>query len=152
MERYPTPKTDELAGVLDRRAEALFIDGILIGVVLGGLGYVAGMVAMGGPLGGYGGALLALQFGAPVGLLVYQTAFEGYYGQTIGKRLRGIVVVRTDGDRCTWTAAAIRNLLRVVDVLPAFYLVGIVTAYLSSSQNRIGDLAADTIVVSAERG
>jgi uncharacterized RDD family membrane protein YckC len=147
MQRYPTPDTDEIAGVLDRRVEALLIDGLLVALVVGLLGYVAGTVAVGGPLGGFGGVLLSLQFGAPVVLLLYQTGLEGYYGQTLGKRARGIVVVREDGSPCTWGAAVLRNGLRLVDMLPAFYLVGVVTAYVSD-QRRLGDLAAQTLVVS----
>ena len=148
MQRYPTPNTDEIAGVLDGRAEALLIDGVLVAVVLGVVGYVAGTVLVGGSLGGLGGLLLSLQFGVPIGLLVYQAAFEGYYGQTVGKRVRGIVVVQEDGSRCTWGAAGIRNFLRIVDALPIFYVIGIVTAYISSDRKRVGDFAAKTVVVS----
>ena len=148
MQRYPTPNTDEIAGVLDRRAEALLIDGVLVAAVLGVVGYVAGTVLVGGSVGGFGGLLLSLQLGVPIGLLGYQTAFEGYYGQTVGKRLRGIVVVREDGSRCTWGAAGIRNVLRIVDALPIFYVIGVVTAYISSDRKRVGDLAARTVVVS----
>jgi uncharacterized RDD family membrane protein YckC len=83
-------------------------------------------------------------------LLLYQTGFEGYYGQTIGKRLRGVVVVRADGSRCTWGAAVVRNLLRVIDVPPVFYAVGIVTAYVSSNHQRLGDFAGKTLVVSTK--
>ncbi len=147
MERYPTPDVDDVAGVLDRRAEALLIDGLLVSVVVGTLGYVAGTALSESALGGLGGLFVALQFGAPLGLLLYQTGLEGYYGQTIGKRLRGVVVVREDGSRCTWGAAVVRNLLRVVDVLPVFYLVGIVSAYVSSNHQRLGDLAGKTLVV-----
>ncbi|WP_254762945.1 RDD family protein [Natrinema marinum] len=150
MQRYPTPNTNEIAGVLDRRAEALIIDGLLVAIAVGMLGYVLGLVAIGGSLGGFGGFLLAVQFGAPVALVVYQAAFEGYYGQAVGKRARGIVVVRKDGSRCTWGAAGLRNLLRTVDILPVFYIVGIVTAYISADQKRLGDLAARTVVVSTD--
>lgn len=150
MDRYPTPDVDDVAGVLDRRAEALIIDGFLVAAVVGTLGYVAGTLLSESALGGLGGLILALQFGTPVGLLLYQTGFEGYYGQTIGKRLRGVVVVRADGSRCTWGAAVVRNLLRVVDALPVFYVVGIVTAYVSSNQRRLGDLAGRTLVVSTK--
>jgi len=150
MDRYPTPDVDDVAGVLDRRAEALIIDGFLVAIVVGILGYAAGTVLSESALGGLGWLILALQFGTPVGLLLYQTGFEGYYGQTVGKRLRGVVVVRADGSRCTWGAAVVRNLLRVVDVLPVFYIVGIVTAYVSSNHQRLGDLAGKTLVVSTK--
>lgn len=147
MKRYPTPDMDDVAGVLDRRAEAVIIDGLLVAIVFGALGYLAGTVLLGGQFGGFGGLVASLQFGAPVGLLVYQAGFEGHYGQTVGKRLRGIVVVKDDGSPMTWGASVLRNLLRLVDALPAFYVVGIVVAYLTGTQQRIGDYAASTTVV-----
>ncbi|UHQ96013.1 RDD family protein [Natrinema halophilum] len=123
MQRYPTPNTNEIAGILDRRAEALLIDGLFVALAVGVLAYAAGVVVIGGPFGGYCVLLLSVQFGAPIVLLLYQTSFEGYYGQTIGKRARGIVV-RKEGSRCTWGAAVLRNLLRIVDALLIFYFVG----------------------------
>lgn len=138
---------NEHAGVLDRRVEALLIDSLLVAVAVTALGYVAGTLLVGGEFGGLGGAYLAVAFGTPVTLVGYQIAFEGYYGQTIGKYARGIVVVKSDGARISWGAALARNLLRFVDVLPAFYLVGIVVAYATDEHQRLGDLAGDTVVV-----
>lgn len=147
MEQHPKPNMDEYAGVLDRRFEAVLIDGLLVAIVVAILGYVGGTLLIGGGLGGLGGTLVALQFGAPLGLIAYQTAFEGYYGQTIGKHLRGIVVVKSDGSQLTVGAAVIRNLLRIVDSLPIFYVVGIVVAFLTDDNQRIGDVASNTVVV-----
>ncbi|MFC7044593.1 RDD family protein [Halobacteriaceae archaeon GCM10025711] len=147
MERYPNPDMDDVAGVLDRRAEAVIIDGLLVAISFGAVGYLAGAVVLGGQFGGFGGLIVALQFGAPVGLLAYQAGFEGHYGQTVGKRLRGIVVVKEDGSPMTWGASVLRNVLRLVDALPAFYVVGVVVAYLTGTQQRIGDYAASTMVV-----
>lgn len=144
MERHPAPDMDQYAGVLDRRLEALFLDGIVVGVAVLALGYVAGLLFADS---GLGGAILASWFGVPVGLFAYQIGMEGYYGQTLGKYLRGIVVVSRDGSEMTWGKAAIRNLLRVVDALPAFYLVGVLAAYLTDDHQRIGDLAGQTVVV-----
>jgi uncharacterized RDD family membrane protein YckC len=138
---------DSRAGVLDRRFEALLIDGLLVSIVAAVLGYAGGLVLVGGSLGALGGTILALQFGAPLGLLAYQTAFEGYYGQTVGKRYRDIVVVKSDGSEITWLAAVGRNLLRIVDALPAFYVVGIVASLVTDDNQRLGDLATDTVVV-----
>ncbi|UPW02251.1 RDD family protein [Halorussus gelatinilyticus] len=147
MEQYPSPDMDKYAGVLDRRFEALLIDGLLVSIGVGVLGFVAGVAFVGGSLGALGGTLVALQFGTPLGLLAYQTAFEGYYGQTVGKHYRDIVVVKSDGSEITWGAAVVRNLLRIVDGLPVFYLVGIVTSVTSDDNQRLGDLAGDTVVV-----
>lgn len=150
MRRYPTPALDDVAGVLDRRAEALIIDGLLVGIVMGFVGYISGMLLWDSSYGGFGGMVVALQLGAPIALLLYQAGFEGYYGQTVGKHLRGIVVVRKDGSRCTWGAAVIRSLLRIVDALPLFYVTGIVSAYATADHQRLGDLAASTVVVYTE--
>jgi uncharacterized RDD family membrane protein YckC len=151
MERYPTPNLGDFAGILDRRLEALLIDGILVALFMAVLGFVAGMVLTGGDsIGGVGGAILAAQFGFPVGLFAYQIGLEGYYGQTVGKSLRGIVVVMEDGSPCTWVASVVRNLLRIVDVLPVLYLVGIVASYVDDENQRIGDMLASTVVVSTQ--
>lgn len=147
MEKYPTPDMDSYAGVLDRRFEALLIDGLLVCIIAAALGYVAGFVLSGSTLGGFGGTLVALQFGAPLGLLAYQTVFEGYYGQTLGKRYRSIVVVKSDGSQISWGAAGVRNVLRIVDALPIFYLIGIVVAFVTNDNQRVGDLVSDTVVV-----
>lgn len=150
MERYPKPNVEKHAGVLDRRVEALLIDGLLVSVIVGVLGYTGGLLAVGGSVGGLGGTIVALQFGVPVVLLGYQTVLEGYYGQTIGKYLRGIVVVNEDGSSITWGAAIARNLLRIVDMLPVFYVVGIVVAFITENKQRLGDVAGSTVVVHTE--
>lgn len=147
MERHPQPDMEKYAGVLDRRLEALLVDGLLVVVVVGVLGYALGAVTVGGALGGFGGAILAMQVGAPFALLGYQTVMEGYYGQTLGKAVRNIVVVQSDGSQMTWGSAIIRNLLRIIDALPVFYILGIVVAYLRDDPQRLGDIAGDTVVV-----
>lgn len=150
MQRYPTPNMNEFAGVLDRRLEALLIDGILIGFTAGILGYLAGILFIGGNYGGPGGAIITLQFGAPILFLSYQTAFEGYYGQTLGKSLRSIVVVNENGSDLSWNDAVTRNLLRLIDALPFFYVVGIIVADATDNNQRIGDLMGNTVVVQTE--
>jgi uncharacterized RDD family membrane protein YckC len=67
-------------------------------------------------------------------------------GQTIGKRLFGLRVMDVHGLRLQLPQIAIRNLLRVVDMLPVFYLVGGLTAVFSRNAQRLGDMAANTIV------
>lgn len=144
MERYPNPDMNEYAGVLDRRLEALILDGLIVGVPVMALGYVLGVVVA-DP--GFGGVMLFTPVLMGVSALAYQVGMESYYGQTLGKAFRGIVVVGNDGSDMTWEKAVIRNLLRVVDGLPAFYLVGIVSAYMTDDHQRIGDLAGETVVV-----
>jgi uncharacterized RDD family membrane protein YckC len=79
--------------------------------------------------------------------LLYYTLLEGYLGQTVGKMLLGIKVVREDtGEVPGIGAAAIRNVLRVVDGLFG-YLVGFIAVLASSKRQRLGDMAAHTLVV-----
>lgn len=147
MERYPAPDMEEYASVLDRRFEAVFLDSLLVGVAVGLLGYLAGTLLLSGPYAGMGAAYVSLVFVSPFALLGYQIGMEGYFGQTIGKYLRGIVVVKADGSQCTWGASVGRNLLRIVDVLPSFYIIGAVVALATDRHQRVGDLVADTVVV-----
>ena len=72
-------------------------------------------------------------------------------GQTIGKRVFKLRVINEDGSPAQFTAVLIRNLLRLVDFLPAFYGVGVLVIVLSPKSQRLGDLAAGTYVVRAPR-
>jgi len=68
-------------------------------------------------------------------------------GQTIGKRLFRLRVVDAEGLRLQFNQIVTRNLLRFVDSLPAFYLIGGVVSLLSPACQRLGDIAANTIVI-----
>jgi uncharacterized RDD family membrane protein YckC len=72
-------------------------------------------------------------------------------GQTIGKRIYKLRVINEDGSPAQFTAVLIRNLLRLVDFLPAFYGLGVLVIVLSPKSQRLGDLAAGTYVVRAPR-
>src|SRR5712691_7896303 len=72
-------------------------------------------------------------------------------GQTSGKRVYKLRVINEDGSPARFTAVLIRNLLRLVDFLPAFYGVGVLVIVLSPKSQRLGDLAAGTYVVRAPR-
>jgi uncharacterized RDD family membrane protein YckC len=72
-------------------------------------------------------------------------------GMTPGKRIQGIRVVHADGTPVQLPASLLRNLLLVVDFMPAFYSAGIVTMMLSGRFRRLGDLAGDTLVVYSEQ-
>ncbi len=81
-------------------------------------------------------------------VLVYYIAFERFWnGQTPGKRLLGIRVVQEAGKPLTFTGSLIRNLLRLVDFIPAYYSVGLLTMLIDKRARRLGDLAASTFVV-----
>ena len=68
-------------------------------------------------------------------------------GQTLGKRLLGLRVVEASGLRLRPSQIIVRNLLRFVDLLPGLYLVGGISCVLSSRRQRLGDIAAGTIVI-----
>jgi uncharacterized RDD family membrane protein YckC len=68
-------------------------------------------------------------------------------GQTLGKRLFRLRVVDAEGMRLQFDQILVRNLLRSVDMLPVFYFVGGLACWVSRRCQRLGDLAANTIVV-----
>ena len=68
-------------------------------------------------------------------------------GQTLGKRVMQLRVMDENGLPLRFSQVVVRNLLRVVDVLPAAYLVGGATALCTRKAQRLGDVAAATIVV-----
>jgi uncharacterized RDD family membrane protein YckC len=85
-------------------------------------------------------------------LFIYPVAFElASGGRTPGKRWSSLRVVCDDGTPITFRASALRNLLRLVDALPGMYLVGAVAIFVSRNNQRLGDLAAGTIVVREPR-
>ncbi len=70
-----------------------------------------------------------------------------WHGQTLGKRVIGLRVMDMRGVRLQPSQIIIRNILRAVDNLPALYLVGGATLLISRHYQRLGDLAANTIVI-----
>jgi uncharacterized RDD family membrane protein YckC len=78
----------------------------------------------------------------------YATLFEAFWnGQTPGKRLMGIRVIKEGGFPASFFDVALRNVVRTVDFLPIFYGLGIVCVFLTKRHQRIGDLVAGTLVV-----
>lgn len=78
----------------------------------------------------------------------YFTLFETFWnGQTPGKKLLKIRVIQQSGRQITFFEAMTRNLLRVVDMLPGFYLIGVIAMLSNRQHQRLGDLAASTLVV-----
>lgn len=78
----------------------------------------------------------------------YFTLFEGFRdGQTPGKKWMGLRVIRDTGHPITVREAGARNLLRIVDLLPPPYLLGILFIAFHPKGKRIGDLVAGTVVV-----
>ena len=79
----------------------------------------------------------------------YFAFFEWIWnGQTPGKRLLKLRVIREDGRPITFWEAVVRNLLRAIDMQPApFYSIGLVSVFLSLSDQRVGDMVAGTVVI-----
>jgi uncharacterized RDD family membrane protein YckC len=86
-------------------------------------------------------------------IFFYDVLFEVLGGgKTPGKRWTGIRVVRSGGRPITLTRSAVRNILRIIDILPGFYLVGMTTIFIAPKNQRIGDLAAGALVVRDRHG
>jgi uncharacterized RDD family membrane protein YckC len=84
--------------------------------------------------------------------LYYYFALEMMTGQTLGKRTMGLKVVRSDGSPADMRAIGIRTVLRVIDGI-GLYLVGLVVMIATKDRRqRLGDLAADTIVTTVDSG
>ena len=80
---------------------------------------------------------------------LYPVLFEVFArGQTPGKKLLKISVINDDLSPVTLGTSMVRNLLRTVDFLPLFYLAGLVTMLSNQRFQRLGDLAAGTLVIS----
>jgi uncharacterized RDD family membrane protein YckC len=81
--------------------------------------------------------------------------FWGYYiffeaawnGRSPGKKWAALRVIRSDGSPVTLTESIIRNLVRLVDFLPLYYALGVLTMFIDGRSRRLGDLAAGTLVV-----
>jgi hypothetical protein len=99
--------------------------------------------------------VLGQDFAQAAGVLGYFVLSTGYgialewrfRGQTLGKRVLGLRVMDAQGLRLEFSQIVIRNLLRAIDLLPVFYLVGGMVAVFTRNSQRLGDLAANTIVV-----
>src|SRR5215204_3554988 len=129
----------------NRRVLAALID--LVVIAAG----AAVLFAAAGVLGG-GDA----QVGAPLVAVVlcwalyYYFALESGDGQTLGKKVTKIRVVRTDGAPATTREIAIRTVLRVID-MQFVYLVGLIAMLVTGERRgRLGDLAARTMIVAAD--
>ncbi len=92
---------------------------------------------------------------AAIAILIWFCIYYGYFalfeavwnGQTPGKRIVHLRVIQESGRPVTPYQAFARNLLRIVDQIPTFYAVGILTALLSRQSKRLGDYVAGTVVV-----
>jgi uncharacterized RDD family membrane protein YckC len=78
----------------------------------------------------------------------YFTLFEAFWnGQTPGKRIAKIRVIQQTGRPIGIFESMARNLIRYIDQLPSFYVVGVIAMFVTKQHQRLGDLAAGTLVV-----
>ena len=148
----PTPEGVELELVLagvGSRLVATIVDFLIKMAVLFALVLVGGAVG-GEEAGGFvAGVVIVASFLVFFG---YDVAFETLAsGRTPGKRAAGLRVVRLGGEPVGFLASAVRNLLRLVDSLPGIYAVGAACILFSRRNQRLGDLAAGTLVVRERR-
>ena len=139
----------ETAGI-GSRAIAMTIDTLIMTLIV----FIAALAI---PAGFYDGQLTLDEQETYIALviilstfinLVYFMLFELLLkGQTPGKKLARIRVVKINGSPATAGSIIMRNLLRVIDQLPIFYLAGIITAFVHPQERRLGDLIAGTMVV-----
>jgi len=140
-----------LAGIGTRGGAAL-IDALVILVLTGTLWYAVARLPLlipgEAPSGFRGWQNAVLIIGQFLILWGYFVACEALWdGQTPGKRLLGLRVVRNGGGGVDLGASAARNLLRFVDFLPFGYFVGMISVVANERNQRLGDLVAGTIVV-----
>jgi uncharacterized RDD family membrane protein YckC len=137
------------------RIVAILLDHLILGIFAAIVALPLGLRAalfslpVRGPAGLMRGAVLA-----PLGALnfilwlLYFTYFEGTSGQTLGKRIMGIKVVKESGEQLTPIDAFIRTILRIIDGF-VLYLVGFMLIMVSEKKQRLGDMAVGSIVVKA---
>lgn len=121
--------------------------GLDLGIRLAALSTLATALALLGE-GGTGVMMVAMflvYWGYPI---VFEVLSDG---QTPGKRVLGLRVVNANGTPVTWLGSIVRNLLRTVDMLPAVYGFGLASMLMDPYGRRLGDHAAGTLVVYAER-
>jgi uncharacterized RDD family membrane protein YckC len=120
----------------------------LVGLVVG----IGGSVAVGALAVAYPKASV---WGAAILVLFFFFLYFGYFalfeiiwnGQTPGKRKAGIRVIKDSGRPLTPAESIGRNLMRIVDWMPALYALGMLSAVLTKENKRLGDLVAGSLVV-----
>jgi uncharacterized RDD family membrane protein YckC len=80
-------------------------------------------------------------------IFAYMILMEAYVGWTVGKRILGMRVVDGSGSKIGLTQSVVRNILRLIDGLPAFNILGIVLIASSPRGQRFGDRIAKTYVI-----
>lgn len=138
-----------LALIVDQAIQILALVAIFYGIVMAGARAVARHAAP--PLSDKLAQSLAIALVVAILFVVlfgYFIVFEALWnGQTPGKKLLGLRVVRDGGYPIDFGASLIRNLIRVGEQLVGYYILAAISALISPENKRLGDLAAGTIVV-----
>jgi uncharacterized RDD family membrane protein YckC len=142
----------ELAGI-GSRALACLVDTVVQAVLTGAvvalalyLLSVTSLYGPGNPLGIL--PMILLGTAGTVTFIAYWIIVEMVTdGRSIGKRMAGLRVIRDDGTPISFWDSAIRNLVRLIDFLPASYFIGMISVWVSGRCKRLGDYAAGTVVV-----
>jgi uncharacterized RDD family membrane protein YckC len=92
-------------------------------------------------------ALLSLLPASIIYFLYHPILEVAMRGRTPGKRMAGVRILARDGGPPSTVALLIRNVFRIIDSLPATYMLGLVTCFITANRVRIGDLAAGTLLV-----
>jgi uncharacterized RDD family membrane protein YckC len=136
---------------------ALLLDSLIQGLTCAIL-LVVWLLVMGGFFGLFSGHADAGSFvmdvSMAIGIIAFFLVTVGYFifyealrnGQTPGKRIMGVRVVRDEGTPIDFSSAVIRNLIRLIEVM-ALPVIGVVAVLASSDYKRLGDYAAGTMVV-----
>ena len=143
----PVVGIQEDVHVTGRRIVATIVDGLVFGVLYAVMAMLFGTVTSVGPANWSGSlpALPSVLYGVIV--VLYYVLLEGYLGQTVGKMVLGIKVVREDNGAASGLGGAtIRPLLRLIDGLFSC-LVAFIAVLVSRKNQRLGDMAAHTLVV-----
>jgi len=119
-----------------RRFAAILIDSIIFVIIYDIINVIPGSHQL-ALTDGIGGIIYFLYF----------IILEATTGATLGKMALGLRVVKLDGTPIRWPDSLIRNILRIIDFLPIAYLVGAILVWSTSRNQRLGDLAARTLVV-----
>ena len=135
-----TPIRMEYQGI-GIRFVSLVIDSLIISAIFSALATILGAGMM--RHGTWSVGILSFAF-----YIAYYTYLEGTRGQTIGKMITKIKVVREDGTPIDMEQAFKRSILRVIDGL-FVYLIGAILIWRSDKQQRLGDTVAKTVVVKA---
>ena len=146
-----------LAGI-GSRCLAVLIDYLIQGATIW-IGFLLFALLISGTAGSASAAHVnsptAYKWGLAIGIAIpfllhwgYFTLFEAFWnGQTPGKRLMKLRVIQQSGRALGLFESMSRNLIRFIDMLPVFYFVGALCVFVNRRQQRLGDMAAGTLVV-----